>query len=56
MKLTSWEKNQKAMAEYVLSASGTMKSVLTVNMTKEEAQEFLNKLKQKELEEESEKI
>ena len=57
MKLTSWEKNQKAMAEYVLTASSAMKSVLTVsNMTKEEAQEFLDKLAQRERKEKSEQI
>lgn len=56
MKLTPWEKNQKEMAEYVLTASDAMKSVLTVKMTKEEAQQFLDKLAERKLKEKSERI
>jgi hypothetical protein len=55
LKLTTFEKHQKKIAEDVLKIPDEMMAVATV-ITKKEAREMLDKLAKKELEEESEKI
>ena len=55
MKLTVFEKHQKKIAEATLRMSDAMINIMG-GMTKQEAQEFLDKLHRRELEDKSEKI
>jgi hypothetical protein len=55
VKLTSFEEHQKKIAEATLKMPDPIANVMG-GMTKKEAKEFLDKLSEQELKEESEKI